>query len=241
MSAPFLTAEWRNIVMLNYEVPPELLREHVPAGTELDTFEGKALVSVVGFRFLHTRVRGVGIPWHRDFEEVNLRFYVRSCREHDRRGVVFVKEIVPRAAVTWTARVLYGENYYTHPMRHAIEEDSGITTFSYAFEAGGRTHELRAAVCGPASSLVPGSEYEFIAEHYYGYTKRRDRGTFEYRVDHPAWQVFAARNAVLDFDVAAVYGEAFAESLQAEPRSALVAVGSEVSVASPVRVIDASV
>jgi uncharacterized protein YqjF (DUF2071 family) len=240
MGAAFLTAEWRDIVMLNYEAPPALLSALVPAGTELDTFQGKALVSVVGFRFKRTRVHGVPIPWHQDFEEVNLRLYVRSLREPERRGVVFVKEIVPRAAVTWVARMLYNENYYTHPMSHAIEQDAGETTFSYAFQAGGRTHELRATTRGPASALVPGSEEQFIAEHYYGYTKRRDGGTFEYRVDHPAWEVFAVHGAALDCDVAAVYGTAFAGVLRDEPRSALITTGSAVSVASPVLIASPS-
>jgi uncharacterized protein YqjF (DUF2071 family) len=104
MGSVFLTAEWRDVVMLNYEVPAAVLRECVPVGTELDLFRGNALVSVVGFRFQNTRVRSLSIPWHRDFDEVNLRFYVRRCSEPSRRGVVFVKEIVPRRAITWVAR-----------------------------------------------------------------------------------------------------------------------------------------
>ncbi|HEX8362069.1 MAG TPA: DUF2071 domain-containing protein, partial [Longimicrobium sp.] len=90
----FLAAEWRDLVMLNYEADPAALRPLVPAGTELDAWGGTTYVSMVGFLFLRTRVLGIPIPFHQDFEEVNLRFYVRRRGpEGWRRGVVFVREI----------------------------------------------------------------------------------------------------------------------------------------------------
>jgi uncharacterized protein YqjF (DUF2071 family) len=236
MGAVFLTAQWRDIAMLNYEVPPELLHPHVPRGTELDTFEGKTLVSVVGFRFMQTRVHGVPIPGHQDFEEVNLRFYVRSQAEPERRGVVFIKEIVPRRAVTWVARALYHENYHTHAMRHDVRALGPATMYSYEIDAGGRSHRLLASVTEPAQPLVPGTETEFIAEHYYGYSRQPDGGTVEYRVDHPPWLVHAVHKAELEFDVRALYGEAWAAFLGVQPRSALVASGSAVSVGAAVRI-----
>ena len=45
----FLTADWRNLVMLNYAVDPDLLQRLVPSGTQLDVFEGQTYVSLVGF------------------------------------------------------------------------------------------------------------------------------------------------------------------------------------------------
>jgi uncharacterized protein YqjF (DUF2071 family) len=96
----FLTAEWRNLAMLNYEVDQSLLLPFVPSGTTLDQWEGKTYVSLVGFRFLKTRVLGLPVPFHTNFDEVNLRFYVRRRIAGDvRRGVVFIREIVPRWAI----------------------------------------------------------------------------------------------------------------------------------------------
>jgi uncharacterized protein YqjF (DUF2071 family) len=235
MAGSFLTAEWRDVLMLNYEVPPELLLGHVPRGTELDLLDGKALISIVGFRFLKTRVYGIPIPGHGAFEEVNLRFYVRSQLDRSRRGVVFIKEIVPRHAVTWIARALYEENYHTHRMNHALERGAGHTRVRYGIDTGTRRHLLHAVALGEPAALLPGSETEFIAEHYYGYTKQADGGTVEYRVDHPSWLVHEVRDAELDFDVPALYGELFAPFVTGTPRSALFAVGSKVSVASPSR------
>ena len=105
MPRRFLSAVWRNLVMLNYEIEPDILRPLVPQGVELDSWKGKYFVSLVGFQFLDTRVLGMPIPFHRNFEEVNLRYYVRRRVEKGwRRGVVFVKEVVPRWAIATRGR-----------------------------------------------------------------------------------------------------------------------------------------
>src|SRR5215216_5763590 len=119
----FLTAKWQDLIMANYEVSPELLESRVPKDTSLDFNEGKCFVSLVGFMFLDTRVLGIPIPFHINFEEVNLRFYVkRETAEETRRGVVFIKEIVPRFAIATVARVLYGEPYQAWRMHHEISD-----------------------------------------------------------------------------------------------------------------------
>jgi len=237
--APFLTAEWRHVAMLNYEVGRSALLGRVPRGTELDEWQGRSYLSVVGFLFLDTRVLGVPIPFHRDFEEVNLRFYVRRKAEDGwRRGVVFVKELVPRAAIALVARTLYNENYAAVPMSHELQrspDGSGVRSVSYRWRVGGRQHQLSVSVAGEPAPLLPGSHEEFIAEHYWGYSVQRDGGTCEYRVQHPSWRVAPATRAELDCDVARVYGEPFGALLGAQPTSAFLADGSEVSVSRGVR------
>src|SRR6266850_1391491 len=118
----FLTAEWRNVAMLNYAIDPALVQHLVPRGVELDFFAGKTYVSLVGFMFLRTRVLGRRVPFHQDFEEVNLRFYVRrQVSGGTRRGVVFIREIVPKRAVAAVARLVFNENYVCLPMVHKID------------------------------------------------------------------------------------------------------------------------
>ena len=233
MPRPFLTARWRYLAMLNYEVPPEILQPLVPAGTELDSWQGKTFASMVGFLFLDTRVRGIAIPGHRDFEEVNLRFYVRRQAEDGwRRGVVFVKEIVPRFAIAGTARLLYGEKYVSLPMRHAITGDPtrGGMYVMYGWRFRGRWNGIGAVVGGSPQEAAPGSEEEFITEHYWGYSSLRGGGCVEYQVEHPRWRVWKLLRPVLDCDVAALYGRQFAAPLAGEPSSAFLADGSEVAV-----------
>jgi hypothetical protein len=189
-------------------------------------------VSVVGFRFLDTRVLGVGVPFHRDFEELNLRFYVRRKAEEGwRRGVVFVREVVPRQAVAWLARILYNENYVACPMRHTVTP-AGV---SYDWRSGGRWN--RVALEPAAEPVLPAedSEEAFITEHYWGYARQRDGGTVEYRVEHPRWSVARAARANLDCDVAAFYGPEFATPLSVPPSSAFLASGSQVVVHRGVR------
>ena len=234
-SSKFLTAEWRYLAMLNFEVDPGLLRPLVPAGTELDDWQGRTFVSVVGFMFLNTRLFGAAIPLHRDFEEVNLRFYVRrKASDGWRRGVVFVKELVPRFAIALTARVVYGENYIAVPMNHRIdaENGSGATprAVSYSWRFRSRENRIELTVGGEPGQAAEGSDAEFITEHYWGYARRRSGRTMEYRVEHPRWLVSRATMAGLDCDVAGLYGRQFVEFLKPAPSSAFLADGSEVTV-----------
>jgi uncharacterized protein len=223
----FLTAEWRHLVMLNYEVDPALFASRVPAGTELDAHEGKTYASIVGFLFLDTRVLGMPVPFHRDFEELNLRFYVRHRGpEGWRRGVVFVKELVPRRAIAWVARTVYNENYVAVPMRHAITPAS----VTYEWRQAARWERLAASIEGEPSLPDTGSLDEFITEHYWGYASQRDGGTVEYRVEHPQWRLWRARAPILDADLERLYGREFVQALAGPPVSAVVAEGSPVVV-----------
>jgi uncharacterized protein len=231
---PFLTASWLDLALLNYDAPPSLLTPLVPRGTELDTWHGRALVSVVGFYFADTRVLGLSIPGHRSFEEVNLRFYVRRDTGSGpvRRGVVFVRELVPRLAIAAVARALYNEPYLSVPMRHSTTLDAAGGRVEYGWEFRGRPYRLAAEADGAAAVPPPGSEAEFITEHYWGYTRQRDGSTLEYEVRHPPWRVWTSRRHEFSGPAAALYGPAFGEILSRPPASAFVAEGSAVSVYS---------
>lgn len=226
--ATFLTAAWRALVMASWEVAPDAVAPLLPAGTQLDRFDGRVLASLVGFRFLDTRLFGVRVPFHSDFDEVNLRFYVRrEVGDETRRGVVFLREIVPRRAIAWIANACYGEHYVALPMRHAVALPGSVR---YEWHHRGRWNRLAATVAGDAQPAAPGSEEEFLTEHYWGYAAQRDGATVEYQVDHPRWRVWQGRDAEIDVDFEALYGAALARSLRGPPTSLLVADGSEVLV-----------
>jgi len=228
----FLTAEWKHLAMLNYEIEPSVLAPFVPRGTEIDSWNGKTFVSVVGFLFQRTRVLGIPIPFHRNFVEINLRFYIRrKAPDGWRRGVVFIKEIVPRTAIALVARKFYNEPYIALPMAHRIEGTPGsLKAVEYSWRFNGRQNALSLATNGEAQPLRDGSEAEFITEHYWGYNRQRDGSTLEYRVEHPRWRVYETADARLDCDVAGLYGASFAASLSCKPSSAFLAEGSPVTV-----------
>ena len=231
----FLTAEWRYLAMLNYEIEPGTLMPLVPKGTELDAWNGKTFVSMVGFLFLDTRVMGFAIPFHQNFEEINLRFYVRRKAEDGwRRGVVFVKEIVPRTAIALTARWLYNENYVVLPTGNVIVRSSSnggnIETVKYYWKVCDQTHSIELATRGEPNLFVEGSEEEFIVQHHWGYTPQKDGGAIEYQVEHPPWRIWQAQSARLICDVENLYGRRFVSALGAQPSSAFLAEGSEIAV-----------
>ena len=230
----FLSAEWRDLVMLNYEVDPGLLNRYIPAGTTLDSFRGRTYVSLVGFRFCHTRLLGFfPVPFHANFDEVNLRFYVRRKEGgEDRRGVVFIAEIVPRRAIATTARLIYGENYRCCPMQHRIENEGSVRTAEYQWQLGGRWCHLSAQTAGLPTQPPEGSLEQFITEHYWGYSAQRARGSLEYHVSHVPWQVWATGKAGFEGDASFLYGTELSAVLQRRPDCAFVADGSPVIVFS---------
>ena len=225
----FLTAEWRNLLMLNYVVDPSLLGRFVPRGTELDEFEGKTYVSLVGFGFNRTRILGIPAPFHQAFEEVNLRFYVRRG---SKRGVVFIRELVPKFAVAAIARFAFNENYSSVPMSHRIEADANgvVAEAEYAWNWGKDRFAMRIETEGAGFLPPDGSLSQFITEHYWGYAAQPDGGCLEYEVQHPRWNVWKAKTAGFVGDAGSLYGEAFAEALMRDPDSAFLADGSPVTV-----------
>jgi uncharacterized protein YqjF (DUF2071 family) len=236
---PFLTARWEHLILLNYVVPEKLLEPLVPRGTKLDRWQGETLVSLVGFLFVDTRLRGIPVPGHRHFEEVNLRFYVTREVEEGvrRRAVVFIRELVPRWAIAALARWVYNEPYLAVPMRHAVAvdpEQGGRLRYQWQFR--GESYALEAIVNGPAQELVSGSLAEFITEHHWGYTRQRDGGTIEYRVERPPWRVWSSAATSFAGRAGMLYGQAFDAVLSSAPSSAFVALGSPVTVSPGRRV-----
>jgi uncharacterized protein len=233
MSKSFLTAEWRKLIMANYVVAPEALESYLPVGTTLDLFEGRCYVSLVGFLFQNTRLKSVPVPFHRTFEEVNLRFYVQHVTPagERRRGVVFISELVPRYALSVIANVVYGEPYSTVPLRHEWVETSEQRSVVYRWRHRGRWDELGVSAALDSAEIESGSAEEFFMEHYWGYTKR-GAWTSEYAVLHSRWRTYRILEHQIDVDFGALYGSGFASLTERAPESILLAEGSEIEVRS---------
>ncbi len=228
----FLTAEWRKLIMAQYTVDPATLEPYLPAGLELDLFHGECFVSLIGFLFDRVRIKGIAVPFYTRFEEVNLRFYVRA-REKDgssRRGVVFIRELVPRLAITLVANLLYEEPYRTARMRREMTQTESSLQVRYDWKNHGRWHRIAAEASPARQPIAAGSIEEFITEHYWGFTKRSRGPTSQYQVEHPRWETYAIRRSMIDADFGALYGPAFASLNTQEPASVLLAEGAPVSI-----------
>lgn len=237
--AIFLEAEWRYLAMAHYRVERSLLAPFVPTGTQLDDQGGQTFVTLVAFRFLNTRVLGVSVPLHRNFDEINLRLYVRrEADDETRRGVVFIKDIVSVPAIALAARLTYNENYEVHATRNAVPRTPGAVPQRVRYEWRSKSGWNRLAMEAGDGPFVagPGSREHFLTDRPWGYTRQRDGGTVEYRVDHPPWRIWRARSVEVHCHTAELYGAEFQPVLDAAPDLAIVAEGSPVAISSPQRI-----
>jgi uncharacterized protein YqjF (DUF2071 family) len=229
----FLKAEWRKLVLANYVIDPAILEAYVPYGTELDLWQDRCYVSLVGFMFINTKLLGVKIPFHVNFEEVNLRFYVkRRVGNEWRRGVVFIKEIVPKPALTFVANTLYKEHYQTLPMKHSWEFPEDQQRIEYSWKVKNKWNKIEVVASKLSSEITQDSEAEFITEHYWGYAKVNDHKTNEYEVTHPRWQQYSIIKVNIDADFEMNYGKQFGFLNQMDPASVMLAEGSQITVES---------
>lgn len=235
----FLTAEWRKLAFANYEIDPVLLLSYLPFGTELDLWEGKCYVSLIGFMFKDVKLLGLSIPFHTDFEEVNLRFYVKRLdpiTKEWKRGVVFIKEIVPKSAITFVANTVYGENYETMKMSHKWIENSDNREIEYTWQKNSKsnktekTNSIYLKTAKNLSEIKEGSETEFITEHYWGYAKQNDKKTNEYEVTHPKWYNYDVLDYEIKADFGGIYGQEFSFLDNQKPNSVMLAEGSKITV-----------
>ena len=227
----FLKAEWRKLAIANYAIDPSVIKKYVPPGTELDLWEGKCYVSLIGFMFLNTRLLGVKIPFHSNFEEVNLRFYVKRFENNAwKRGVVFIKEIVPKPALTFVANTLYKEHYETLPMQHKWEKNTKNRAVVYQWKKNEQWHSFKVIAALESSEIIKNSETEFITEHYWGYAKVSNFRTNEYEVTHPKWRHYKVESTEINVDFGAVYGVDFEFLSSVQPNSVMLAEGSKITV-----------
>jgi uncharacterized protein YqjF (DUF2071 family) len=238
MKTYLLRAEWNNLVMANYVVPKEILLPYLPAKTELDFFEGKCYVTLAGFMFLNTKMRGFSVPFHTNFEEVNLRIYVKcNATKFKKKGVVFIKEIVPRRAISLVANSIYKQNYTTMSMRHFHRLEGNFLEVGYAWKYKDSWNKLSAKAHSKSMPICNGSFEEFIADHYWGYRKYNDTITYEYEVEHPRWEIFKVADYQIDCDFKSLYGPEFSTLNNTTPASVLLVKGSEIRV-HPRRVLE---
>lgn len=233
----FLTAQWRYLLMANYAVDPQVLSSHVPRGTELDYFEGETYASIVGFRFLDTKVLGIPVPFHRDFTEVNLRFYVRyKTPDGWRRGTSFISEIVPKPAIAWLANTAYREHYAYAPTRHMVDLSPKNLRVAYEWKKSGRNF-VQARAEPNVRPLKSDSIEEFIAQHYWGYNAFSKTTTLEYGVEHPPWSYYPVTDFRAQYNTKALYGADFVPYLNQKPASVFIADGSEVIVRKGTKIL----
>ncbi len=230
MADTFLKANWENLIMANYSVDPAVLIPLLPKGVELDYFDQKTYVSLVGFMFKKTSLFGIPIPLFGSFEEVNLRFYVkRNIGSKIQKGVVFINETVPFKIVALIANKLYKEHYISIPTKHSIELTEA-KKISYSWKMNQKWNSIKVSAQTTQQKIATGSMEQFIFERYFGFTKIDEHTTQSYRINHPTWQTNQLLTAAVDCDFGEMYGSSFAILNKQQPDSIFLAEGSSVSV-----------
>lgn len=232
----FLTAQWNNLVLVNYSINPEILNPYVPKGTELDFYNNTCYISLVGFLFNNTKLLGLPIPFHTNFEEVNLRFYVKRKEGNEwKRGVVFIKELVPKPALTFIANTVYKEHYQSVAMKHEIKEMNTSLLFNYSWKMNNQWQNISIETVKGLTLILPNTEADFICEHYFGYTKHKNT-TFEYEVKHPSWKQLKVIDYNIEVDFKLNYGSDFDFLNTQKPISVILAKGSKISVENKIKI-----
>lgn len=231
MSRTFLSADWEDLIMANYEVDPSILLPYLPTGVTLDYYEGKTYVSLVGFLFKKTRLFNIPIPFFGSFEEINLRFYVqRKVGDKIQKGVVFINETVPFKIVALIANILYKEHYITIPTKHAITSTSEQKNIIYNWQKNKNWNALSVVAQASLQPINTGSMEAFIFERYFGFTKIDDHTTQSYRINHKKWKVYPVLSAVVSCKFDQMYGSSFAILNDITPNSVFLAEGSSITV-----------
>jgi hypothetical protein len=227
----FLKANWENIIMANYAIDPKILLPFLPKGVELDLYNDKAYISLVGFMFKKIKLFNVPIPWFGNFEEINLRFYVvRKEGNTLKRGVVFINETIPYPIVAWMANKLYKEHYTVVPTKHQITKDSKSQKVNFEWLLNKKWNSIYVEATTESKVMESQSLEKFIFEHYYGYTKINENNTEEYKLQHPSWRVNKVVDYKIDCDFTAMYGDAFSILNSTAPEAVFIAEGSAVGI-----------
>lgn len=229
--AVFLKANWEHIIMVNYEIDPQILLPFLPNSVELDLFNGKCYISLVGFMFKNTKLFNIPIPYFGTFEEINLRFYVKRKEGNQiKRGVVFINETIPYKIVAWMANKLYKEHYTVVPTKHELQINNAAQSIKFEWFLDKRWNSIYVTSELKSNRMKNESLEKFIYEHYYGYTKIDENNTEEYQLQHPSWNIHKVLNHSVDCDFETMYGQPFSILNQTQPTAVFIAEGSLVKV-----------
>jgi uncharacterized protein YqjF (DUF2071 family) len=188
--------DWHHLLFLHWEVPPAELQALLPAGLDLDTFEGKAYVGLVPFTLTGVRpILTPPLPWISSFHEINVRTYVhRNGRDP---GVWFFSLDASSAIAVAAARAAYKLPYF-----HAhIDFDAGpAIRFDSKRDGTAPVHaHIRYAPAEtPAARAAVNSLEFFLVERYLLYAVDEHHDLYRARVHHQPYPLQRAELHSLD-------------------------------------------
>jgi uncharacterized protein YqjF (DUF2071 family) len=185
-----MTQTWHDLLFAHWPVDADSLRAQVPAGFELDRFDGATWLGIVPFHMTNVAPRLVpALPWVSAFPELNVRTYVTVG---GKPGVFFFSLDAGNPLAVGAARALLNLPYYSAAMTADVSDGAVAYTSrrrsAPAAEFAGHYRGLGDRRPAPRGTL----EY-FLTERYCLYAV--DHAFRAYRLDihHPPWQLESAQ------------------------------------------------
>lgn len=186
-----MTQKWHDLLFMHWRVPAVAIRGILPAGLEIDTFDGSAWVGVVPFRMTGIRRRGMpAVPGASAFPELNVRTYVRV---EEKAGVWFFSLDAASPIAVSAARRWFHLPYFRAQMSLTIADDGDINYRSSRVHRGAPAADLRVSY-RPTDAVFhaqPGTIEYFLTERYCLYAAHESR-IYRCEIDHAPWPLQTA-------------------------------------------------
>ena len=202
---PVMVQQWVDVVFVHWPLPPDRVQRLLPAGVEVDTFEGRAWVGLVPFRMEGLGFPGLSpLPVVGTFPEVNVRTYVRSGA---RRGVWFFSLDVDRFLPALVARAAYGLPYCRGRASHERSGDHVTSSVRRTWPATPGPEPTATIEVRTADPLPDVAGLESFLTSRWGLISSSPRGTLRWApVEHPRWPLFDAQLVHLEESLTAAAG-----------------------------------
>lgn len=188
-----MNCEWKDLIMSSFEVEKSILEPYLPNDTEIDLFQGKALISLVAFTFSKIKFFGLKIPFHQRFGQMNFRFYAKS-KVDGSRGVVFIKVFAPKHLIAFIGNKIYNEPYFFKPINFKKSKNNEIICIEY----NNNHTTIKAKATYKTEKLTKNTLKHFIVERYIAYIKNKKNKTIRYNIYHKPWKIHHTESSHYD-------------------------------------------
>lgn len=179
-----MTQTWNDLLFAHWPVDGAALRALVPAGFEIDTFDGQAWVGVVPFHMTNVAPRLVpALPWISAFPELNVRTYVRVG---DKPGVYFFSLDAGNSVAVGAARTLLNLPYYSAQMTADVDGDR-VRYSSRRINAPAAKFAATYRGLGDSRQPPRGTLEHFLTERYCVYAVDHTFHPYRLEIHHAPW------------------------------------------------------
>jgi hypothetical protein len=238
----FLKATWQNLIQLVYTAPIDEVQTLLPEGLTPEIFDGKAHIILSALEFRQTRVKGLKIPFHVHFPEINLRIPVRK---QGVTGVYFLRQYVPKHCIAVVAKRIYHEAYEAYPMeflvQHVPDADEGTSIMECHCKLWKKEDTLDIQVYAvepenyiPVDENHPPEPAVGDADFITGFGTNDKQEIIEYRIEHRKQEFFEVREWSIRGDLTKIFDDCIPKGISEMPIHVSFSHGQAVKITQPI-------